>query len=628
MLELNAHYQAYLERFSDLKYRQAVEKTAEDFSQNVLDGFDFFSSKQCLMYGDVQSGKTSHVMGVIGKAIEAGFEVIMFLTSDNTRLVDQSFDRIDDTFPYVSVLRSDDDRRFNNNLKRKSDRKPMIIVLNKNKSVLTSWKRRFQATGILHGMPLFIVDDEADAASLNNKVNSGEVTAINELLTEIRRLSTACVYLQVTGTPQAIILQSQLHGWRPDYVFSFDPGPSYIGGNLLFGTDYEKYVKVYPPSEESEQREFSSQIFCHLVTSGISRLDGLECCNMLIHQSRFKTQHSEAAKMANKLIDSYKQECFTESFLNSVKECLDTRYPLYDHSKHSSSDVVRAVQDNFNDGMVKVLTVNSESEISDDDNTIERGINIIIGGDSLGRGLTIPALQTVLYSRPTKSPNADTLWQHARMFGYDRRAELLNISLPGPIFKAFREVNEGNEAIKRQISKNSNIDEIGVILDKSINPTRTSVVFNSATRKIVGGVNYFASDPRIKDFRHLDALLRKFKNDQESFMVSLKALSTILDYFETDSEDFPIQGYQSILNDLHNKDPRNLGELLIRTGRQVSQGKGTLLSPNDRKIADEVKQHVILILYRIEGPLGWSSDPVWVPNIKFPENKVHYRSVL
>jgi hypothetical protein len=38
----------------------------------------------------------------------------------------------------------------------------------------------------------------------------------------------------------------------------------------------------------------------------------------------------------------------------------------------------------------------------------------------LVRGLTIPKLQTVYYSRTSKAPNADTFWQHSRIFGYDR----------------------------------------------------------------------------------------------------------------------------------------------------------------------------------------------------------------
>ena len=49
---------------------------------------------------------------------------------------------------------------------------------------------------------------------------------------------------------------------------------------------------------------------------------------------------------------------------------------------------------------------------------LEKDFNIVIGGNVIGRGLTIPKLQTVYYSRTAKRPNADTFWQHSRICGY------------------------------------------------------------------------------------------------------------------------------------------------------------------------------------------------------------------
>lgn len=53
------------------------------------------------------------------------------------------------------------------------------------------------------------------------------------------------------------------------------------------------------------------------------------------------------------------------------------------------------------------------SVVSYDENTqYEHGINVIVGGNSLGRGVTFPQLQTIYYCRVAKSPQADTMWQH------------------------------------------------------------------------------------------------------------------------------------------------------------------------------------------------------------------------
>jgi late competence protein required for DNA uptake (superfamily II DNA/RNA helicase) len=66
---------------------------------------------------------------------------------------------------------------------------------------------------------------------------------------------------------------------------------------------------------------------------------------------------------------------------------------------------------------IKIYILNSKSNATID---VETGYNIVVGGNILGRGVTFPNLQTVFYSRTAKTPQADTYWQHCRMFGYDR----------------------------------------------------------------------------------------------------------------------------------------------------------------------------------------------------------------
>lgn len=66
--------------------------------------------------------------------------------------------------------------------------RPTVIVLKKNSRVLRKWKDILVNTDICHGLPLVIFDDEADAASLNTKVNSNKVSPINRNLLLIKRL--------------------------------------------------------------------------------------------------------------------------------------------------------------------------------------------------------------------------------------------------------------------------------------------------------------------------------------------------------------------------------------------------------------------------------------------------------
>lgn len=81
---------------------------------------------------------------------------------------------------------------------------------------------------------------------------------------------------------------------------------------------------------------------------------------------------------------------------------------------------------------VKVLTINSKS---DDELKLDSGFNILVGGNVISRGLTIPKLQTVYYCRSSKKPNADNFWQHSRIFGYDREKSLIRLFMPQYVYK-------------------------------------------------------------------------------------------------------------------------------------------------------------------------------------------------
>lgn len=111
--------------------------------------------------------------------------------------------------------------------------KPTVIVLKKNARVLKLWSNILGATGFMKGNPLFVIDDEADAASLNTMVNQGEQSSINKYLDKIKNDSSSSIYLQVTGTPQSILLQTMESGWHPYFIYYFKPGSAYLGGDFF-----------------------------------------------------------------------------------------------------------------------------------------------------------------------------------------------------------------------------------------------------------------------------------------------------------------------------------------------------------------------------------------------------------
>jgi len=148
-----------------------------------------------LVYGHVQSGKTANYIGLINRALDSGYQIIIVLTGMTEDLrrqtqyridegvvgqreqvdigvgLDFNFKTLDEIMPATSIkkdLKKNDDWRDNNlNTNKKS-----IWVIKKNKSVLENlilWldKQRSDESKI-HNVPFLIIDDEADNASIQS----------------------------------------------------------------------------------------------------------------------------------------------------------------------------------------------------------------------------------------------------------------------------------------------------------------------------------------------------------------------------------------------------------------------------------------------------------------------------
>ena len=165
--------------------------------------------------------------------------------------------------------------------------------------------------------------------------------------------------------------------------------------------------------------------------------------------------------------------------------------------------------------------------------TYDQGLNIIIGGNSLGRGVTFEGLQIVYYSRTAKIPQADTYWQHCRMFGYNRDKGLLRIFIPPLLWKLFRDLNISNQALIEQVA-NNNIDNINLLVPKGTRATRKCVVRSDALIDIVGGANYFPNYPKDNQTDILDEMLDNYKDTELSYDVKIDFLVDLLKHLESE----------------------------------------------------------------------------------------------
>lgn len=75
---------------------------------------------------------------------------------------------------------------------------------------------------------------------------------------------------------------------------------------------------------------------------------------------------------------------------------------------------------------------------------------------------------------------------------------------------------------------------------------------------------------------------------------------------------------------LLSENPTMQGILIVRRERNVAQGTGALLSPNDWQLGATFTDKVVLTMYQVTGTKGWGGKKLWVPNIKLPHGMVYY----
>lgn len=624
-----SYLESYLQRIrtnGNNALADAIKKTVDDVVPQYISNFSFNDHVISLLVGDVQSGKTSHMFGLMCAAADESFTNFILLTTDNILLQQQTYKRAERDLCDFCVCDENDYLKFvQNNL-----RKPAVIVLKKNTSVLKQWKNNLSSTNFCAGNPLFIVDDEADAASLNTQVNRNRQSTINKHLDAIKKTTSSSIYMQVTGTPQSILLQTRKSGWKPYFIYYFKPGKGYLGGNFFFTADSPKQIVLTDNDEASEiinddefpENGLKNALLTHLITSGHIMLSGGTVCNFLIHPSVKTTQHATFAGKIGNYLNEISHSC-------EETETREAFYKIYESLKetkpdiHNFDEIYKYIIEQIQNDKISIQLLNSV--VSYDENTqYEHGINVIVGGNSLGRGVTFPQLQTIYYCRVAKSPQADTMWQHARMFGYDRDAALMRVYMPPKLFKLFSDINRTNNSIIRQIENMSNGADIKIFYPEGLKPTRKNVLDKKAVVIYSGGVNYFPFYPINKNVSVIDDLLKTFEDGV--YTVSLKLMVKLMENIDSEVDDWSAKVFIGFINTLLAANPVEQGKLIIRRNRDIGKGTGTLLSQTDRQLGDKYIDEAVLTMYKITGnqEKGWDGTKIWIPNIKLPGECIYY----
>ena len=521
-------------------------KTLPNILNCLADPNEQFEGKRTpcrgLIIGDVQSGKTSTYIGLICKAADAGYKVIILLAGTTESLRQQTQERIDEgiigyTFPkdikqstgvkvgvgeYTSTRPASAFTSVQRDFVGSADKLAtsihlhnsiVVFVCKKNVSVLHKlykWIEE-QNMDVVKGYvdaPMLLIDDEADNASVNTKLDETDPTKTNKIIRNICNLFKNSTYVGFTATPFANIFidpesvdsMKQADLFPENFIYSLPTPSTYIGAKKIFypGGDYYSNLRfisdiVEPDYSSEEYKEMVNEdvdtlnsgtfyylhkkewdgIFpdslreatlCFFIANTMRDLRGDISAprSMLINMSRFvKVQRV----ICDHIVDIYNSVLSVLKYDFSEKDSENVNIPLYKelekllntHFSHvndiSSKRVLnkKALLDAISN--IQIVVVNGSKTSSKLDYKSNPHLRVIaIGGLALSRGLTLEGLLTSYFYRNTAT--FDVLMQMGRWFGYRRKYEdLFQIWTSQSSALWYAEIAEASELLKEDIQK-------------------------------------------------------------------------------------------------------------------------------------------------------------------------------
>lgn len=479
--------------------RKTAEKVKDKWVNPLNGGKEEING---LIYGLVQSGKTGVLTATGAIGADEGYRTIIILTSDIDPLYEQTLGRAQEAFPGMDILGKKDIHDVDSFLQR-IKANTCAIVVTKNSGLLRALIQNFKV-GKVRGLGCLLIDDEADQASLNTKARSanGTRSAINDLIGEVREFFDKNTYLQVTATPQALFLQEGDHAFRPKFTVLSHPGADYVGGEDFFSSG-SQIVKEFPLQEiailtpgpqpgptTTMPPSLLRALDTFMIGATYKRTKDVDQnCAFLCHVSTRRTDHEHIVDLLRK----YKTDlakCLKAGEQKTIKRLRVVFDDLgVTHKELANTDfdsLLEAIE--FLSPGIAVKLVNGDT---DEDVAVRSPYNLFVGGNKLGRGVTIKNLLVSYYGRNPKAPQADTVLQHARMYGYRRKdLGLLRLFLPPELHVVFRAINQMEISLRELIAKNPTEEFRGVYLQNGLNATRKNVLVPGAVGVYTGGSNY------------------------------------------------------------------------------------------------------------------------------------------
>ena len=460
---------------------------------------DQFASRG-LVLGYVQSGKTTNFIATISQAADEGYRLIIVLSGVTNNLRKQTQERLERSLTgenpknwnWLTSIDSDFSASMNANDLLSAPSKRVIAVVKKNNSRLKRLKSWLESAPIAvrQGLPVLIIDDEADQATVNSHKLLNRQTAINKTLTTMLKPTflPKNAYLGYTATPFANILSNakdETQLFPRDFIYPLKRSEKYFGAEQIFGrepideedqavlterniiipidySDREALGTLIDPNNHvvptdlPESLHESIQWFVVATAARRIRSNKNNFSTMLIHTSGRIPSHKDMKTLVGKYL-TYLQALPAAEIDQKLSECWNYRAadgwlegdpPIFEW-EDIKTEAVKVLN------ACKLIVDNSRSDdrlVYDFQEEESAVPYIVIGGNTLARGLTLEGLICSYFMRTSSA--YDSLLQMGRWFGYRIGYEdLQRIWMQDDLISNFRHMALVEEEIRQQIEQ-------------------------------------------------------------------------------------------------------------------------------------------------------------------------------
>ena len=402
---LNNRYQYHLDKLKKSgKEVKRIESVVKSSMENISN-----DQKSFVIYGEPQSGKTEMMIALTARLLDEGFKIIVVLLNDSVQLLGQNLER------FQRSGLSPASKKFSEIL-------PKDVDIGNSEWVIFSKKNARDLEKLINKLSAYsrkvVIDDEADYATPNSKINKKKQSKINELTGKL--IGDDGIYIGVTATPARLDL-NRTHDNQNELWIDFPPHPNYVGQEQFFPPSLSNFsfmLKTLPDKDDKpiylRKALFSFMINVAYLNTQINENE--KNYSFLVHTSGKTADHTvdynEIMKSFRILYDGSTPQ--HEKYYKDIYKIAFERYP--EHWK----EIIEYIVKNNKRNNIVVMNSDEEKNVADNRTATDptTPFTVVIGGNIVSRGVTFEHLLSMFFTRDIKHKmQQDTYIQRARMFG-------------------------------------------------------------------------------------------------------------------------------------------------------------------------------------------------------------------